>query len=68
MKRLFENNDLEWSKEALEYDNKIGDALRPIFEKAMSDGYSLRELVYITQMSSLDLSMAMIINKTYNVE
>lgn len=47
VKRLFEEDSEEWTREANQFANEIRKAIEPIIQKWVSKGYSIRELAYI---------------------
>jgi hypothetical protein len=54
----------EWTDEARTIDQMAGNALRPIFEYANANGYSIRDVQYIVEMAAMDLTLSVLMYKT----
>jgi len=62
MKVLFDKDE-RYTKNGLEFDRQIGDAIRPIFQWWVSQGYSIRQLGYISRMTMMDEELMTILSK-----
>lgn len=62
MKSLFSEDKHEsFTAEAMDLDRRIGAALSPIVDDAVKQGYSLRDVHYIINMTALDLCLSQLI-------
>jgi hypothetical protein len=60
MTHLFDETE-QYTLLGKEYDQEISLALRPIFERAIAQGHSLRDLQYITNLATVELALVHII-------
>lgn len=59
-----EDSREEWTDEARTIDQMASNVLRPIFEYANSNGYSIRDVQYIVEMAAMDLALSVLMDKT----
>lgn len=63
MKRLFgDTKEESWLEEADALDKEVTDALRPIIKKQVELGHSMRDVKYIIDCSSMDLTLMEILS------
>ena len=62
MTRLFDDND-KWTNLANKYANEVEIALRPIVNKAGANNVSLRDVQYVIEATSVELTLCAIIDK-----
>lgn len=62
MKSIFNEDGLTYSKDAVQFDLELYQALMPLFKSWIDRGYSIRELSHIASLSVLDAECTLVLD------
>lgn len=64
VQRLFNETESEsWTGEAQEFSREISKAIKPVVEKYVNKGYSLRDIQYIIQNDAASICLSILMRK-----